>query len=64
LLARNRGKRVFTWVLVGLVPVVNIMGLIVLLWTPLLAEQEALERQQEAYERAYQANQSERQTPE
>lgn len=46
LLARNRGRPVMTWVLIGALPLLNIGGLIILLWTPLLAEQEA-QRQRE-----------------
>ncbi|MFK7956715.1 MAG: hypothetical protein AB8B96_11505 [Lysobacterales bacterium] len=45
-LAKNRGRRVVTWALLGALPLVNIAALIVLLWTPLIAEQEAIRRRE------------------
>ncbi len=45
-LAKNRDRRVLTWVLLGLLPLVNIAALIILLWTPLAAEQEAIRRRE------------------
>lgn len=41
ILANNRNRKPVPWALLGAIPLVNILGLILLLWTPLPSELEA-----------------------
>ncbi len=63
LLARNRGRPVMTWMLVGALPLLNIGGLIILLWTPLLAEQEAQRERELAWQASLKAAEGELDQP-
>lgn len=52
LLAKNRGRTPLNWALLGALPLFNIAALIILLWTPLLAEQEAARLREEQWREA------------
>jgi len=51
-LAKNRGRNVLTWAALGALPLINIAALIILLWTPLIAEQEAIRLREQKFREA------------